>query len=40
VEWHRDAKAVASGEARVLKLQAGRTPKVFKKPQSGWCADA
>ncbi len=40
VQWHRDAKSVAGVEARVVKLQAGRKPKVFREPQPGWCADA
>jgi len=40
VEWHRDEQAVAAAERVVTRLQRGRTPRVFKKPRPGWCADA
>ena len=40
VEWHRDAAGVKAAEMAVMKLQAGREPKIFKTPQKGWCADA
>lgn len=39
VEWHRSAASVKAAEVAVEKLKAGRSPKVFRSPQPGWCAD-
>jgi hypothetical protein len=38
LEIHPDDSAVKSAEAAVKKIAAGREPKVFDQPQSGWCA--
>jgi hypothetical protein len=38
LEIHGSAQEVASAEAAVKKVQAGREPKVFDQPQPDWCA--
>jgi len=38
LEIHGSAQEVASAEAAVKKIQAGREPMVFDQPQADWCA--
>jgi hypothetical protein len=38
MEIHGSAQEVATAEAAVNKIQAGREPKVFDQPQPDWCA--
>ena len=38
IEIHPTDAAVKAAEAAVAKIRAGREPKIFDKPQKGWCA--
>ncbi len=38
LEVHVSAKDVERAEKQIAQLQAGTTPKIFDKPQTGWCA--
>jgi galactose mutarotase-like enzyme len=38
VEIHGSPAEVATAEALVTKIQAGRQPKIFDQPQGDWCA--
>ncbi len=37
---HGDEAGVSESEKAIAALQAGVEPKVYDKPQKGWCADA
>ncbi|PHS18684.1 MAG: DUF4432 domain-containing protein [Blastopirellula sp.] len=36
--YHPDEASIAAAEAAVGKLSAGKEPKIFDTPQTGWCA--
>ena len=38
LEIHGSSAEVAAAEAAVVKIQAGRPPKIFEQPQPDWCA--
>jgi hypothetical protein len=38
VEVHGSADEVATAEAAIAKIQAGRQPQIFDQPQPDWCA--
>jgi len=40
IEAHGNAASVNKAEAAIKKLQSQAKPKIFDKPQKGWCADA
>ena len=40
VVLHAEAASVERARAEIALLQAGVTPRVFREPQPGWCADA